>query len=351
MSRARFIAAGVLALSLVGRLALAAPDDVLKGKDLTKAGSIYVLAGENEVADGLKNIRTLQKKVTDDTKARKDLEYKLKVVKNGLSQADYKYRGLNEKLTKTTDPAQHNQIIAQMNILVSQIKEAQQYKGDVESKLNSFATENTTTWVNSVIDFSAKADDVQKKYTALAADAEVKAALDALSKEGKGSFKLGPSAIFTANAAQLKKWRKDVNSESVALTMEHNVPMVDVTLNGKVTRSMVVDSGASLVCVTADLAKQLSLAPTDKDQTIRLTLADGRQVEAKLMSLQSVRVGTFTVNDIECAVLPDTLVAAEPLLGGSFLRNFIYRMDPNAKQLHLASLAGANDSKKPGTGK
>lgn len=62
------------------------------------------------------------------------------------------------------------------------------------------------------------------------------------------------------------------------------------------------------------------------------------------------------------AVLPSSLVAAEPLLGGTFLNNFVFKIDPKAGELHLAVIAGNSkvttaggakdpkDSKKP-TGK
>ena len=71
-----------------------------------------------------------------------------------------------------------------------------------------------------------------------------------------------------------------------------------------------------------------------------MTLADGKVVEGKQMMLKSVRVGTFTIENVECAVLPESLIAAEALLGGSFLNNFTYRLDADSGQLHLAQVGG-----------
>ena len=87
--------------------------------------------------------------------------------------------------------------------------------------------------------------------------------------------------------------------------MENHIPMVEVTLNGKVTRTMILDSGGSTVAVPADLAKELEMVPGPNDPTIRLQLADGKIVEGKQMMLKSVRVGTFTIENVECAVLPE----------------------------------------------
>ena len=58
------------------------------------------------------------------------------------------------------------------------------------------------------------------------------------------------------------------------------------------------------------------------------------------MVIKSVRVGQFTVENVDCAVLPGDLVAADNLLGGSFLKNFIYKIDPQAGELHLSQIGG-----------
>jgi predicted aspartyl protease len=80
------------------------------------------------------------------------------------------------------------------------------------------------------------------------------------------------------------------------------------------------------------------MVPGPADPTIQLTMADGKVVEGKYMVLKSVKVGQFTVHDVDCVVLPKSLVAADPLLGGSFLNNFIVKIDPVAKELHLAAI-------------
>ena len=316
------------------------PQEVLKSKELVATGMVYALPAEAEIADGMKNLRTVKKKVDDDAKARKQLEGKLSIAKNAISQWEYQRIQLNAKLAKVTDAAENNHLIAQINILSDQIKQVEDIRKDLESQLNGIGTEDDTNYVNSVIDLNGKADEAAKTYAELAKDPQVKSALADINKSGHGTFRIGPNQTFIASLNLLRKWRKDVTSDVIALTIQNNVPVVDVTLNGKVTRSMVVDSGASFVSLTADLARELEMVPTEKDQTIQMTLADGRVVEGKLMSLKTVRVGSFTVDDVECAVLPESLTAAEPLLGGTFLKNFIYRMDQKASQLHLSTIAG-----------
>ena len=207
-----------------------------------------------------------------------------------------------------------------------------------------------------MIDLGMKVDKTQDQYKDLNADPDVKHTIETMNQPGKPRMKLGPSPEFVANMAALKKWRGDVSSDIIEIKNDNNRLVVEVTFNGTLTRDMVLDSGASIVSLTADLAKQLNMVPTEKDQTIHIVMADGKQVDAKLMTLKSVRVGQFTVVDVECAVLPASLVAAEPLLGMTYLNNFVFKIDPKAKELHLAVIAGntkvttvgGGDKKKPG---
>jgi clan AA aspartic protease (TIGR02281 family) len=103
---------------------------------------------------------------------------------------------------------------------------------------------------------------------------------------------------------------------------------------------MIVDSGASTVMLTADVANRLGLRPGNDTPRVTLVTADGSKVEGWVMKLDSVRLGLFTVDDVECAVLPDNVKADECLLGGTFLRHFIYRMDLASAQLFLTQISG-----------
>ena len=58
------------------------------------------------------------------------------------------------------------------------------------------------------------------------------------------------------------------------------------------------------------------------------------------MKLPTVRVGKFTVDNVECAVLGEDATAAEPLLGMSFLEHFKFEVDAAAKKLTMVKVAG-----------
>lgn len=308
--------------------------DVLTGKGLTKSGGLYILPAEKDVLDGLRPLMVTKTKFDTDSKARAGLERQSQTIKGQISQADLAMRTLFEKYQAANDVTIKNNLVAKINILKSQIDEAKQYKADVDKQISALGDETREQYIQQVIDLSGKAETVSNQYKDLTADDDVKAALKA------AKARMGPSEGFVTASNRLKLFRKAFSSDVVAVKMDSGVPTVEVTINGKVTRTMTVDSGASLVCIPADLAKDLQLVPGPNDPEITLQLADGRSHKAHQMSLKSVRVGTFTVEDVDCAVLEADLISAEPLLGGSFLQNFIYKLDPKAGELHLARTGG-----------
>ena len=70
--------------------------------------------------------------------------------------------------------------------------------------------------------------------------------------------------------------------------------------------------------------------PSPSDRTITLHVADGSSHEAKMMTLDSVRVGKFTVRNVECAVSSKEKSNVPPLLGGPFLKHFTFKMNQAA---------------------
>jgi aspartyl protease family protein len=183
-----------------------------------------------------------------------------------------------------------------------------------------------------------------KQYETLAADPSVKAALLRINESALPKVKLGPSAQLTQELPAIRKERETVSSGVIKFAIDSGVPQVQVTLNGRVTQLMVVDSGASVVTLSWDVANRLDLLANPKGPTVPLKTAEGKIVQARLVMLDSVRVGSFVVKDIDAVVMPKNVPGSQ-LLGGSFLRNFVYRMDLGAGELHLTQLSGKS---KPG---
>ena len=169
-------------------------------------------------------------------------------------------------------------------------------------EIRAEASNRREAYIQALIDLRALADSTAKSYEELAEDAEVKDALAALSKPSRPKVTLGPSRTHLANVKILEKAEAGILTETIQLRSDNGVFWVDVTLNGKVTIPMVFDTGAGILSLGEADADKVGLVPSPSDRTITLHVADGSSHEAKMMTLDSVRVGKFTVRNVECAV-------------------------------------------------
>ena len=116
--------------------------------------------------------------------------------------------------------------------------------------------------------------------------------------------------------------------------------LIDVRLNDKKSFPMILDTGASSVCISRPMAQQVGIKPEDEGRTVSVTLANGATVEGRVVYLNSVEVGGMRVEHVQAVILdvtPDSQVQA--LLGMTYLGNFFFRVDANGKRLILEKLS------------
>ncbi len=141
--------------------------------------------------------------------------------------------------------------------------------------------------------------------------------------------------LFTELGKQVAAYEKEFRGSSVHVTRRGNSSIVRAIVNGKRTGSFVVDTGASLMTVSESFAAALGVQSA-KLPKVDVVMADGRKVEARSMSLQSVRVGDAHVDNVRAVVLPETPAAGiDGLLGMAFLRHFSVHLDGATGKLHL----------------
>ena len=78
-----------------------------------------------------------------------------------------------------------------------------------------------------------------------------------------------------------------------------------------------VDTGASVIALTADDAAQLGIHPADSEYTVLLKTANGT-VHAAPTTLDMVEIGDIMMQDVAAVVMPDGALS-DNLLGLSFL--------------------------------
>jgi hypothetical protein len=84
---------------------------------------------------------------------------------------------------------------------------------------------------------------------------------------------------------------------------------------------------------------------------VRCVLAGGKEVEGRRVIAKSVRVSSFTVDNVECVVLPADLANAPALLAMTFLNNYNCRINTEAGTMTLTKVdtggRTTSKSKKP----
>jgi clan AA aspartic protease (TIGR02281 family) len=130
---------------------------------------------------------------------------------------------------------------------------------------------------------------------------------------------------------------KDVTTAAVLVGRRGGDPAVQVMVNGKLSDSMIWDSGASDVTLSSRTADALGLKFSDDEPVVEMMMADGRKIMGRIVELDSIRLGTFTVNKVEAVVLPPDAKAVD-LLGDSFQKHFVCKLDQEAGQLQLTPI-------------
>jgi clan AA aspartic protease (TIGR02281 family) len=111
---------------------------------------------------------------------------------------------------------------------------------------------------------------------------------------------------------------------------------VEAEVDGALTAPFMVDSGAAVVVLTADLYARLRAAGAIRDSDLRapqsFTIADGTVHQWPTFMLRSLTVGGVTIENVHAAAKP----GGQPLLGQAFLERLkAWHFDNVAHELVL----------------
>jgi clan AA aspartic protease (TIGR02281 family) len=171
------------------------------------------------------------------------------------------------------------------------------------------------------------------------AESERAEAIRRMNEAESKKTRLGPGTMFVSIGKKLEGLEAKVFSESIPLRRgDGNLWYVPVVFNGKSTQEMAIDTGASVVALSWETALSLGLSPPADSRTVYVQVADGSIVPCKQVFAETVRVGKFTVEKVECTVLPAGLRESTPLLGLSFFKNFSFQIDSGSGRLIMSQI-------------
>jgi clan AA aspartic protease (TIGR02281 family) len=293
------------------------------------------LPAEAEFAKQLKDVLAIRKNFLLAEKEFHAAEAELDQFNAAITAVKQEMVRMNAALANNLPVEQHNRIVGALNAMNGQIElsEQQQKKGEDKIKLaRAKANEAREAYVEKLLQLRAEGEKVEQIWSKAAADPKQQAALAKVNEVLNKSLALKPTPVYTSAAKQLSQYEDKVLSENIKLRDDNDTLWTSVVINGKHTKEMVVDSGANSISLPFNLAKEMGIEILSTDPKIICILADGREVPGTLKKLESVRVGKFIVEDVECVVLDEIAIRATPLLGMSFLGQFKFEVD-KARQI------------------
>jgi clan AA aspartic protease (TIGR02281 family) len=331
---ALLLLAGAAPLLLADDAAKPTPEQIVEQAGLTRMGFLVILPDEPDIRTGAESLREAKQRLVNEAGVRGYLEKGIANSSQRLDQIDQAMQDASQRLASNP---RNNQWVAAYNSLLASRDQANEQIADLRDQLAKLSS-SRSNYIALALDLSDKAEAVAAKYGVLAKDAKLSDAIAQLSQPGHTPARLGPSGLFHDDLDFIRQCKKDVVSAAIPVDVQNNVPEVEVELNDKVTVKMVWDSGATLVSLNYQTAAKIGLVPSDTDQTIQSTVADGRVVKDSLMEIDSIRIGAFTVHHVQCEVDPPDVKDSPNLLGDSFQSHFLARLDMINDQLHLTPL-------------
>ncbi len=314
---------------------------VFEQHGLRIVGTGLALEAEAEATKAVKDLARYKKSLMMAERERYAAEAELEAIKQQISELRTRHTLRSAQLANVSDPISNNRLVGELNTikgLVDSLGEQQEKSAEKTKTARAKVNDIREEFVQSLLSVRQVVDQVHQQWEALAADKAVTAAVESAAAATGRKLAVKPAAGFVTAERQLKASEEAVISESIGLENDRGNFWVNVAVNGKPVERMVVDSGASSISLAASLARKLGVEPKSGDPDIMVGLADGRRIPAKLIRLESVRVGKFTAEDVECVVLGDEATEAPPLLGMSFLGQFKFELDAAQSQLTMVKV-------------
>jgi aspartyl protease family protein len=321
---------------------------ILDEHGLKIAGNNLTIAGEGDLAKGLTDAPKLKKALIAAERDLHAVEAEVEELNTQIAALKVQHVELSAGLTRAAGTTENNRFVGALNATSGQIdllmdkhKEASKGLKDALSK----ASDAREAYVELTLNMRTMAEEISGKWSKLAEDDEVKEAVEKINSATGKKLKLVPSPGFVTAEKRLQALEHTVLSESIPMKTDDSGMQVTVVIDGKHKCEMEVDSGATSMTLPYKMAKDFGLEPKSSDPKIICVLADGSKVPATITRLSSVRVGKFTVEDVECAVFDPKAVNASALLGMSFLGNFKFEIDKQKSELRMVKVDSGDSPK------
>ena len=302
---------------------------VAKGMHVTHSG--LCLSQETEFGKEFRAATTLKRKLATAVRELAATERDVEKLHENLHERMRANVDISNRLANGgANVFEHNQLVGAANANVSAINLLMQ-----EQELSRKEVDRTRAAVNSarekyvqqIVKLRGLADKIEARYAELKKDSEVQTALGDWNKAAKTAFEIKPSRSFQLSLKQLALLEKTVVTDKIPLRREGNGYFATVFINGQHLQEMVVDTGASAMVLPYRAAMECGVRIDVSAVPVQMVVASGARFKSKMVTLESVRVGKFTAQNVECVVLPPEATNAPLLLGMTFLGRFNFSIN------------------------
>jgi clan AA aspartic protease (TIGR02281 family) len=361
-TKLRYFGVFVLIVSALQALGVAqtsdgtkSPQSIFADRGLVTLGFWLKLPNEDAVHDGVWAIQQMDEGLRSESAARRNLRFEFESDRKTLDDLENQYLAADKQYDQSvvagknvnrSNPDVYNEWVNANNELLGkrediaiQIDKEQRAIQDLRAREGQ-VEDSRARYISLVMDIGTRAESVAAAYAALGCDAELAGAIAQYNQTAQPPLRLGPTDGFSDDLKYIRQCVKEVVSGTVPVHKDLSGGLhVQAVLDGKMAEMMTWDTGADTVLLSAATAKELGLN-TRGGEKIEAMVADGRTVEARRGVLKSIRVGAFTVWDVECVVLPEMPGGdrSEDLLGDTFQSHFLSRLDQRSGQIQLTPI-------------
>jgi len=307
------------------------------------------LVDEKELAKAFADALALKRKLVIAAKEQQAGEQEIEELQANMRQRLQNSVEMNAQLANGRNSVvEHNQLVGAVNANNGTIKLLEQEQEQAKKEIDGVRKKANAAregYVQQVAEIRALVERLSQRYAALKADADAQSALAEWNAAANTKFEIKPSSYLLNSAKKLESLEKTVISEKIPLRREGNSYFATVVINGKPPQEMIVDTGASSVVLPYSVAIECGVKPEESTATVIATVADGSKVKSKLIQLDSIRVGKFIAEHVECVVLPPGAKNAPTLLGMTYLSRFNFSI--NGTELVLSKIESEHSATKP----
>jgi clan AA aspartic protease (TIGR02281 family) len=314
-----------------------------KGIRVTHSG--LSLNEETELSKQFRELATLKRKLQTAVREFNEAQRQVDALTESMHERIQARMAISGQLATTGNVIQHNQLVGAVNAASDEINLLNQEKEQSKKELDqSRASANSVRekYVEQIGKMHHEADRIAARYAELEKDEDAQSALKEWNAAAKTSFEIKPSRLFQASLKRITDLEKTIISEKISLHREGNSYYATVVLNGSHVVDMVVDTGANTIALPHRIAMECGVKIDASAIPVEMHVASGQIVKCKLVTLDSVKVGQFAAEKVECVVSPPDLPNAPLLLGMSFLGRFNFSM--NGTELVLSKVAGEHSA-------